>query len=146
MDGTFWTLDLIPSVVLDKPIGKAAPTPNPVDAQFNRMLEGARPIVEADKVLRVEFNSVQACVVQEEFVDLFDALQIDLQSLPLLEHGKGCFPFVLVEGSEWRASLPDYQGGDCDELKHFMLFSMETHLSLLGIMESYEWVMNAEAS
>lgn len=142
MDGTGWTVDLVPQVVLDKPVGKSAPTGNPTEDQINKMLEGARPIVEANKCLRVQFHSVQACVVQEEFVDLFNTFSVDPPLLPKLLDAKGCFPFLLVNDSEWRATLPDFQGGDWPELKHYMLFSMETHINLLGILHSFEWIRN----
>lgn len=142
MDGTSWTLDLIPRVVLDEPVRKAALTGNPTEDQLNSILEGARPIVEATQCLRVEFHWVQACVVQEEFVELFNTFTIDPSLLPKLRGGRGCFPFLLVNDSEWRATLPDYQGGDWPELKHYMLFSMETHVNLLGILHSFEWIRN----
>ena len=142
MHETAWTLDLIPSVVVDKPICAAPTSSNPVDDQINKMLEGARPIVEASKLLRVQFHSVQACVVQEEFVELFDTFELDPEDLPLLQSGRWRFPFLLVENSSWRATLPDYEGGDWPDLKHYMFLSMETHLNVLGIMESFEWVRN----
>ena len=142
MDGTAWTLDLIPSAVVDHPVGKATPSSNPTDDQFNKMLEGAHPIVEARKLLRVQLHSVQACVVQEEFVELFDTFDVDPKHMPLLQSGRGYFPFLLVGNSSWRATLPDYEGGDWPDLKHYMFFSMETHVNVLGILESFEWVRN----
>ncbi len=143
MDGTAWTFDLIPSLTLDTPVRKSPPTGNPTEDQINKILEGSRPIVEAANLLRLEFYSVQACVVQEEFVELYDEFSIQPDSFPLLKDGKGCFPFLLVENSKWRATLPDYQGGDWPELQHYMMLSMETHVNLLGILDSIEWVKNS---
>lgn len=145
MAGTTWTMELVPSVVLEQPVGRVPPSGNATDDQINRILEGSRPIVEAHTVLRLQFYSVQACVVQEEFVELFQTFRIKPDLFPVLDGGKGCFPFLLVENSHWRATLPDYEGGDWPDLKHYMMLSMETHVNLLGILDSVEWIENSHA-
>ena len=129
LDGNFLSVDLIPSVVLDEPVQASDPSGNPdLDKIISDLEKGARPIVEAKSVLRAEFESVQACVIQEEFVELFENLISDFDAPPRILGQKGWFPFLRVLNSSWRKKLPDYQGGDWPELHHYKIVSMETPL------------------
>ncbi|WP_394730525.1 hypothetical protein [Altererythrobacter sp. GH1-8] len=145
LDGTFLSVDLIPSVVLDEPVQASDPSGTPeLDKIISDLEKAARPIVEAKSVLRAEFESVQACVIQEEFVELFEKLIADFDAPPRILGQKGWFPFLRVLNSSWREELPDYQGGDWPELHHYKIVSMETHLDILGVLVATEWRKNLE--
>ena len=92
--------------------------------------------------MRVWFESVAAIVIQEEFVELHPTLQANHDHAPRLGDGKALYPFLILANSRWKQRLPDYQGGDAPELKHFQIFSMETHIDILGCLEKIEWLQN----
>lgn len=141
MDGTSLIVDLIPSIVLDEPItAKDVEDDDPTSKALKKIINGARPIVEQNRCFRVRFDWVQSVVIQEEFVELFEVLQTEIDAPPTILKGKGWFPFLEVENSKWRAALSDYQGGDVPDLKHFRMVSMETHLDVLGTLETTEWI------
>ncbi|QYJ07123.1 hypothetical protein [Qipengyuania flava] len=144
LDGTGLIADLIPSVTLDSEVQIGGFSDDPdVEAELQSVFGKGRPIVEGDRVFRLEFDAVQAVVIQEEFVDLFNVLAAELDNLPKIPDAKGAFPFLVAEESEWRSRLPDYQGGDDPELKHFKIFSMETQVDILGRLAGFEWVRNS---
>ena len=143
LDGTAACFDLIPSVVVDRPPDETdIPTGSAVDDVIADMLTRSRPIVEADRLMRVWFDSVSAIVIQDEFVELHPTLQPNYDHAPRLRGGKALYPFLIVADSRWKQRLPDYQGGDDPDLKHFQLFSMETHVDILGRLEKVEWQPN----
>ena len=141
VDGAWVQLDLIPSVVLDDE-ADVLTGDSSFDEEFTPILGKGRPIVEADKCLRVVFEGVAAFVVQDEFVELFEALEEQYSDLPKLPDSPGVLPFLEVENSDWRRTLPDYQGGDAAELKHFKIFSMETTVDILAQLTTHAWVEN----
>lgn len=141
MDGTNMFLDLIPSKIIDHPPTlPTAPLKNPDSVVLDELLRNSRPIVEGAHFLRVHFEWIQAVSIQEEFVELFEIFNTDNDKAPTLKGGRGWFPFLEVVNSKWRQKLPDYQGGDDPQLKHYKIVSMETHLDVMGVLESTEWL------
>ena len=144
LDGTAACLDLIPSVMVDRPSGR---TDFPRETAADRVIADMAKhsgglIVEADRLMRVWFSPVAAIVAQEEFVDLHATLQSNYDRAPRLKGGKGIYPFLILPNSKWKQRLPDYQGGDAPSLRHFQIFSMETHVDVLGHLEKIEWLPN----
>lgn len=143
LDGTAACFDLIPSVVVDQPLRRPdLPREFATDDVIAGMLTGGRPIVEADRLMRVWFETVAAIVIQEEFVQLHPTLQVNYDHAPRVRGGKALYPFLIVANSTWKQRLPDYQGGDDPNLKHFQFVSMETHIDVLGRLEKIEWLPN----
>ena len=145
LDGTAAALDLIPSLIVDRPIPPSTFSSDPtVNALINDMEAGGRPIIEADRMMRVPFEGLAAMFIQEEFVELDTALYAGLESAPKIKNGKGIFPFLLVKSSEWKARLPDYDGGDDPKLQHFKMFSMTCHIDIMGRLGPVEWLSNPD--
>lgn len=138
LDGTTVVVDLIPSVVLNEPTEDYYPDIPGLD----KILSNARPIIESRRFMRVHFSSVLAISVQEEFVNIAGVLKFDLGDLPKFFDGRTPYPFLHVVNSWWKSRLPDYQGRDTPDLKHFKILSMETCIDLIGYLEKTEWCNN----
>lgn len=141
LDGTSAVIDLIPSVVLEKSPDVIQQDPIPV---LNEMLARSKPIVEGDFFMRVHFDWIHALVIQEEFIELVDVCDLDLKNAPRMTPGddRAIYPFLRVLNSEWKSNLADYEGGDDLQLDHFKMFSMETHIDVIGDIQNIEWLAN----
>ena len=139
LNGTALTVDLIPSVVLDEPSNIIDPKLSP---EINKILAGSRPVVEANRFMRVYFDVILAIAIQEEFIKIIEILNKDLDSAPRLPDNRAPYPFLRVVNSEWKNSVPDYQGGDHLNLAHFRIVSMETCIDILGYFDKTEWLEN----
>ncbi len=134
LDGCYLIVDIVPAKV----IGEIPEFQDPdrvietFDDALENILKNARPIVEADECLRIVFDRVQAVLIQEECTDLHEDMGV-------LETR---YPFVEVENSIWRDRLEDFEGGDDRDLKHYSLFSMETHIDILGYLGAGRWIKN----
>lgn len=137
--GTYLVADLVPSVVLDQPTDILDPDWPP---ELNRVFAGSKPIIEADRCLRVRFESILAVAVEEEFIELFDELKFQSKEIPLMPDQKACFPFIKVLNSKWKARIPEYQGGNNADLNHFKILSMDTCVDILGYFKNTEWIDN----
>jgi hypothetical protein len=143
LDGAAAVFELIPSFVSSQAVGRGHYSDHAeTDEALNKIMEGGRPIIEAENKLCVRFSFVNAVVVQEEFVGLHPVLEASLDDLPRMRNHPGVFPFLKVSQSAWKARLPEYQGGDSPDIEHFKLFSMETHVDVLGVFENAEWMPN----
>lgn len=136
LDGRTLIIDLIPSVELDEYVAEVIPGGNP---ELNKILAGSKPIVESNRFLRAYFDGIMALFIQEEFVEILDILAFDFNKKPRFENGQA-YPFLHVVNSRWKRCLPDYQGRDDPNLKHFKIVSMETCVDLLGYFEKVEWL------
>lgn len=131
--GDYLVADLVPSVVLEQPIE----IPDPCLSS----LRNARPIVEAERCLRVRFSAILAVAVEEEFIEAFTELKTK-SDLPRIPDQKATFPFLKVSNSSWKAKIPDYQGGDNPDLHHYKMFSMDISVDILGFLDGTEWIDN----
>jgi len=132
LNGTEATVDLVPSVVLDKPYKTINPDLSP---DINKVLAGSRPIIEANIFMRVYFNGILAIAIQEEFIEIIKILNKDLKSAPRFSDGRAPYPFLRVVNSEWKCCLPDYQGRGDPNLTYFKIVSMETCVDILGYIK-----------
>ena len=139
LNGTEATVDLVPSVVLDKPSKTIDPD---IPTDINKVLAGSRPIIESNSFMRVYFDGILAIAIQEEFIEIIEILNKNLKSAPRLSDGCAPYPFLRVVNSEWKYCLPDYQGRGDPNLTHFKIVSMETCVDILGCIEKTEWLDN----
>lgn len=138
LDGTAATVDLIPSIVLDEP---TAIVDRDISPKINEILGSAKPIVEANRLMRVHLDFIHAFVIQEEFIQLVDIPEGDIKNIPRIDDG-ATYPFLRVANSEWKRGLEDYQGRDDPQLHHFKFLSMETHIDVLSQIWGIEWLEN----
>lgn len=140
IDGTVATMDLIPSLVLDRSTDEMLQDKDP---NINKLIARSKPIVEAKRFLRVHFDCIHAVVIQEEFVDSVAVVEAELDSAPRIKPDSPApYPFLRVINSEWKRFIPDYQGGESPDLDHFKILSMETCADVLGCVENTEWLEN----
>lgn len=139
LDGTYWEVELIPSVVVEN---AGSENIDGYSKEISEILSDAKPILEADRALRLEFFNVVATVIQEEFVSIF--AEPKPYGAIKNEQGKDITSLNIyrVKNSKWREKLPDHEGGDNPALEHFKLLSMECCIDILGVLEKGEWVSN----
>lgn len=92
----------------------------------------ASPILPGERALRLYFTGLRGFTVHEEF--------IDHRFLPDLSGSAGSI--CVVSQSPWRQSLPDFDGGDDSNVKHFRILSMTTYFDVLGVLSTGKWVEN----
>lgn len=139
LDGNALTLDLVPSVVSPDPVDVGDET----DEALRDLKARSQLIVEGNTCLRLSFETVLAVAVREEFVDLFGDLYQGLpDAAPKLANSLAVWPLLEVMESPWKSTLPDYQGGDDDNLRHFKVLSMECLVDVLGYTPTANWVQH----
>jgi hypothetical protein len=139
LDATNLVADLVPSVVLDE---LAEVVHRDLNPELSQILAGTKPITDDSRFMRVHFDRLVAAIIQEEFIDIVEETKLDLSGAQSLPSGKSIYPFLRVENSRWKQSVPDYQGRDHPDLAHFKIVSMETCIDLIAHLDHYEWIEN----
>jgi hypothetical protein len=127
-------LDLIPSQ-----LGEVVELSDD-DPEYLKAIMGAgREIVEADTFLRLEFETIWAFAVHDEFAET-GAFTYPCTDWPKLADGRALFPFVKVLESPWLAEVPDHQLPAEGAFHHFRIVSMTTYLDVIAPLPSGRWV------
>lgn len=135
LNATSIYVDLIPEVISDstfKPNRKELP-------EINSILDGTQEILEDSNFMRAHFTYIRAISIQDEYVNIIKSTKYTNENIPQLKSDKACYPFLVVKNSDWKSRLPDYDGGDDPDVAHYKIYSMETHVDILGILEKTEW-------
>ena len=127
-------VDVVPAVLSSKP------TLADVSDPLFRLYAGSREIVQSDRVLRLRFDWVCGHIVVGEdhphpaswSKSVYDALKMD----------RSAWPLMIVTGSPWRSALPNYRGGENDEIKHFVIGSEVIVVDVLAALRSSTWLPN----
>jgi len=102
------------------------------------IIKGARPILQADRFLRLKFSYAVGVSYVEEGRP--HAAEWDGE---IKQHFRNELrPIYIVEDSPWRAKLQDWQGGDDQEIKHFGIISLTNEVDVLGIFDRAFWLSN----
>jgi len=104
------------------------------------ILKGTSEVTESTRFLRLEFDQIAGLTVHEEFVEHVCFSEGDTE-LPKIGDSKAVWPLQIVEESPWKKELPDYRGGDDDDMQHFRIFSMTTYVDVLAFTPTGEWML-----
>lgn len=109
------------------------------DPDYLKAIMGkGRKIVEAESFLRLEFETIWAFMVHDEFAET-GAFKFSHDDWPKLADGRALFPFVKVLESPWLAEVPDYQLPTAGAFHHFRIVSMTTYIDVIGPMPDGQW-------
>jgi len=127
-------LDLVPSQ-----IGGVVKVSDDDPECLKAIIRSGREIVEADTFLRLEFETIWAFTVHDEFAET-GAFTYSRGDWPRLADGRTFFPFVKVLESPWLAEVPDYQLPTESTFHHFRIVSMTTYLDVIAPLPSGRWM------
>ena len=136
IDGTELVLDLIPETILDEQ-SNHEDEPN---LKIRELLRSSKPIVEAERFLRLEFEHILAVAVDTDIdVDLFGGLLNDWASAPRMPPKNTYYPLLEICDSPWKSQLPDHRGRDDPNIYHIKAISMECSFDILGLLPVGNW-------
>ncbi|MCB2096107.1 MAG: hypothetical protein KDE05_00615 [Parvularculaceae bacterium] len=139
LDGTELVAEIVPGEILERQFRndlKGWPK------EMRDALKDTKPIVEAGRALRLQFDNVAAAVAQEEFVSIVAELSTKVSAEQEIGERDPPFGIYRVKNSIWRKKLPEFEGGDNPYLEHFKLLSMECYVDILGVLVGGEWIAN----
>ena len=141
VDGTSMFAELIVEQVIRKP----RLVFNLGESTAQNVLHGGYPVVEGDRLLRLEFEYILAIAADTDIdVDLFGGLHEAWSDAPRLHSTKAFYPFLEIVDSPWKKQLPEHRGKDDPDIRHFRIISAECSVDLLATAPSGAWQENSK--
>lgn len=118
LDGVSIRTQLIPQLVLNKNVDLEGRN----EAE-RIILKDARPVVEGNTCLELNFELVLAIAVDTDIdVDLFGGLHEDWSDAPNLQNSHSYYPLLEITNSPWKAQLPDWRRRDDPTIRRSDIF------------------------
>ena len=135
-DGKSLEVDLIPECVQSEP----ARSEEEVDPVIRKITEGAKPVTEGNKLLRLSFEYILAIAADADTnMQLFGDLHSNWANTPRIPNSRWFYPILELTDSSWKKQTREEFGSDNSNWRHIRLISSECSIDVLGEMPTGQW-------